>query len=144
MFVEEAKVMVSWEWHEVGEVVLRVNGHFKHVDVAKEQGVYRIRLNEHGEQVRVYIGESVNLRRRISEDLRRIPADYDIKGLLQRGGNVRVDRAECVRVSIAEYSGRSAGSVDLDAKFKRLAVEGVALAAESPNLGILNRHRHMS
>lgn len=67
MYPEEVAVTVSWRWEQLGEVHIRQNGTFQHADAPREPGVYRIRANECGEQVRVYVGEAVDLHRRIRE-----------------------------------------------------------------------------
>ena len=125
-------------WRRRGSVRLSSSGEtFRYVDIPTGPGVYRIRLNQDGEQRYCYIGQSTRFRERVAEDVRANAAE--VREVLNAGGNVQVDRAEDLH--FADDRG-GAGPIDAArGEFVRLMIEGIAVGIESPNLGMLNRAR---
>ena len=133
--VEVRQGSITITWTNIGSVQLRGN-RFRYEVPPECCGVYRIRQNLNGEQVASYIGHSVDVRRRIPEDIREHAAQ--VRATLEAGGNVRVDLAD---VTWGEEGGPEF-QVLKDGEFARLLVEGAALAFDSTEQGIINRARH--
>ena len=134
---EEVEVLtgsITITWTDVGSVTVR-GSQFAYNDIPSEPGVYRIRVNLDGTQQHSYIGHSVNVRRRVQEDVRE-RTDV-VLGALNGGDNVRIDLAEATW-STGDGPHRP---VMRDREFARLFAEGAALAFDSAELGILNRAR---
>jgi hypothetical protein len=124
-----AHVEVAFGWHQLGAVGLGTEGRLQFPKVASTPGVYRLTLWEAGAVARVYVGESINLARRVRNYVRPGPTQRTslrINELLtehmQRDG-VSFEVAGDVRFTVDDRD----VAVDLSRKADRVLVEQAAL-----------------
>jgi hypothetical protein len=124
-----AHVELAFGWHQLGAVGLGTEGRLQFPKVASSPGVYRLTLWDAGAVGRIYVGESVNLARRVRNYVRPGPTQATslrINALLiehvQRA-EVSFDIAGDIRFTV---DGRHI-AVDLTRKADRVLVEHAAL-----------------
>lgn len=132
---ETVSICVEFEWRAAGRVQLDAGGKPSFPDLPAVPGVYRLTLltRDPAGRPRTYIGESDNLRRRLSGNYRNPGSSQQtslrVNALLRQhlaaGGPVTVDVA--VQVSAAVGTGERE-PIDLGRKANRLLAENAALA----------------
>ena len=124
------RVVIVFDWEEVGAVRLSPAGRLEIPPVSAEPGVYRFRVSN-ASGTAVYIGESQNLRRRMvgnyastHTDTTNVRVRGMLLGYLTEGRDVRL---AIVREAVLEVDGELAPA-ELKLKDARLLVENAALA----------------
>jgi hypothetical protein len=146
--VETVDAHVIFDWSPIGAASLDATGKLAFPKaVPASPGLYRLTLARASSRRRIYIGESDNLRRRLSTNYRnpgpRQRTSVRINALLvehlRMGGTVAVDIAVSATFSAADSDG---SGLDLSRKAGRLLAESAALVlaqrtndADIENLG---------